>query len=122
MASLMLDSVSGRFIRINQWYSDFLGYSMEEMLSKTFMDVTFSEDTAENVDQNELLVKGRIRDFSIEKRYVRKDGQVVWGNLTASPLWPPGEKPEQFIHVAVVEDITERKRSLKRIFAGVTKT
>jgi len=106
----LVETKTGRYIDINQKYSDFLGYTVEEMLKKSVKDVTYPEDTQTNVDNNALLLAGKISEFSIEKRYVRKDGRVVWGKLTASPLWKPGEKPDTYIHIALVEDITERNR------------
>jgi diguanylate cyclase (GGDEF)-like protein/PAS domain S-box-containing protein len=109
----LIETKTGRFVRVNQKYCDFLGYSLEEMLNMTFMDVTFSQDVQENLDNNVLLMQGKIKDFTIEKRYVRKDKTIVWGNLTASPLWKPDEIPETYYHIAVVQDITERKRAEK---------
>ena len=107
----LLETRTGRFVRINQAYCDFLGYSQAEMLQKRFQDVTYPDDTQANVDNNARLVDSQIRSFSMEKRYVCKDGTVVWGRLTASSLWKPGETPETYFHIAVVEDITERKRN-----------
>jgi PAS domain S-box-containing protein len=107
----LLETKTGRYVRINQKYCDFLGYSIEEMLLRKLQDVTYPDDTQTNVDQNALLIAGTIREFSIEKRYFRKDGTVVWGNLTASPLWKPGTQPETYFHIAVVEDITTRKQA-----------
>jgi PAS domain S-box-containing protein len=105
----LLNTKTGRFVRINQRYCDFLGYTMQEMLQKTFQDVTFSEDIQQNVRGNRQLIEGSIRAFSCEKRYVRKDGSLMWGSLTISPLWKTGEKPATYLHIAIVEDITERK-------------
>jgi two-component system cell cycle sensor histidine kinase/response regulator CckA len=107
----LLNTKTGRFVRINQKYCDFLGYTMHEMLQKTFEDVTLSEDVQQNVKGNEQLMEGSIRAFSYEKRYVRKDGSLAWGSLTISPLWKPGEKPATYLHIAIVEDITERKQA-----------
>jgi PAS domain S-box-containing protein len=107
----LLETRTGRYVRINQKYCDFLGYTMAEMLQRTFQDVTYPEDIAPNVNHAALLIEGRLSEFSLEKRYVRQDGQVVWGNLTASPLWKPGEQPGVYYHIAVVEDITERKHT-----------
>ncbi len=107
----LVETKTGRYIRINQKYCDFLGYTVEEMLHKTFKDITYHDDAQPNIDNNALLAVGKIREFSIEKRYVRKDGAVVWGNLTVSPLWKPGTEPDTYFHIAVVEDITERKRA-----------
>jgi len=107
----LLETKTGRYIQINQKYCDSLGYTIEEMLHKTFRDITYPADTQTNADNNALLIAGTINEFSIEKRYIRKDGTVVWGNLTASPLWKSGTEPGTYFHIAVVEDITVRKRA-----------
>jgi len=52
---------------------------------------------------------GEAFDYSLEKRYIRKDGTVVWGNLTASPLWEPGEQVAEYLHIAIVKDMSDRK-------------
>jgi len=104
------DTRSGHFIRINQHLCDFLGYTMEEMLNKSYLDVTHPDDIQENLDKNVQLLGGEIREFSIDKRYIRKDGAIVWGNLTVSPMWLPLENPINYYHVSVIQDITERKR------------
>jgi PAS domain S-box-containing protein len=106
----LLETKTGRYVRVNQKYCEFLGYSVEEMLQKTFQDLTSPEDIQTNRDNNAALIAGRIKEFSLVKRYIRKDGTVVWGHLTASPLWKPGTTPNTYFHIAVVEDISERKR------------
>jgi PAS domain S-box-containing protein len=107
----LLETKTGRYLRINQKYCDFLGYSMEEMLKSSLQEVTYPDDRQENLDNNALLMQGKIKEFTIEKRYLRKDGAVVWGTLTVSPLWRPGETPDNYIHIAVVQDITQRKQA-----------
>ena len=106
----VLDTQTGRYERINQVYCDFLGYTPEEMTQMGFQNVTYPDDTQANLDHNAQLIAGQIQSFTIEKRYVRRDGAVVWGKLTASPLWKPGNTPHTYFHIAVVEDITKRKR------------
>lgn len=111
----LLDTRTGRYARINQTYCDFLGYTPQEMLQTGFQNVTYAEDVQANTDHNTQLILGQIRTFSLEKRYVRRDGTIVWGKLTVSPLWKPGEMPEIYFHIAVVEDITERKQAEKEL-------
>jgi PAS domain S-box-containing protein len=107
----LLDTNSGRYVRVNQKYCEFLGYTRTEMLAKTFMDVTHSDDVQENADNNALLMAEKYMEFSVDKRYIHKNGGVVWGNLTASPLWKGGEQPPLHLHISVVQDITERKNA-----------
>ena len=77
------------------------------MLATTFNAITHPEDLQLHDDKTELLLAGKIRHYSLEKRYLRKDGEIVWVNTTVSPLWKPGETPVR--NMIVVEDITERK-------------
>ena len=81
------------------------------MLNLSFQDVTFPDNTQGNIDHNTKLLSDEISQFTIEKRYIHKDGKIVWGELTASPLWMSGEETTEYLHIAVVQDITERKRA-----------
>jgi PAS domain S-box-containing protein len=100
-------SASGRLIRVNQKYCELTGYSLEELKKLTIRDITHPDDVQENLDELDRMIRGETRGFTLEKRYLRKDGSVSWVNLTVSPLWKPGEEP--YSHMAVVQDITERK-------------
>jgi len=102
-------SRTGAFMRINQRYCDIVGYAREEMEKRTFQEITHPDDLQADLDNMQLLLEGRIREYSREKRYCRKDGSIVWVNLTVSPMWQPGGEPSH--HIAVVEDITERKQA-----------
>jgi diguanylate cyclase (GGDEF)-like protein/PAS domain S-box-containing protein len=106
----LIESNTGRFVRINQCYCDMLGYTQEEMLdNKTFQEITHPDDLEEDLKNMERLLNGEIKEFSMEKRYYLKNGKIFWGNLTVSPTWQDGEEPQ--FHIAVVEDITERKQA-----------
>jgi PAS domain S-box-containing protein len=107
----MVETKTGRFESINQKFCDFLGYPQEEMLRLSFQDVTYPEDIQADAARNDLLIEGKIRDFAIEKRYLHKDGKIVWGILSVSPLWKADEVPQVYYHFAVVQDISERKQA-----------
>ncbi len=102
-------ALDGHFIRINQKYCDIVGYSCDELLNTTFWAITHTDDLGDDLKNYNLLVNGKCDTFTSEKRYIRKDGSVVWVYLTVSFVreYEPGM--EYFI--AVVEDITERKRT-----------
>ncbi|MBI5838139.1 MAG: PAS domain S-box protein [Candidatus Eisenbacteria bacterium] len=107
----LLETNTGRFVLVNQRFADIVGRTPASMVGTDFMSITHPDDLPPDVDRMEELRQGRIRNFSMEKRYLRPDGAVVWANLTVSPMWAPGETPRQ--HIAVVEDIGERKRAEK---------
>ncbi len=103
------DDVSSRYIRVNQKLCNFLGYSAEELLKMDFTRVTHPDDLQADLDLMQQLKADKLHEFSLEKRFIRKDGSVVWGLLTATSLWRPGEPVSQ--HIAVIQDITLRKQA-----------
>ena len=98
----------GEWLRVNQKLCDIVGYTREELLERTFQDITHPDDLQNNLDLFVPLMTGEIPTFSMEKRYCRKDGSVVWIDLTVSAACDGRGKPSYTI--AVIEDITERKR------------
>jgi PAS domain S-box-containing protein len=103
------NALDGRWLRVNQRLCDILGYTREELLQKRFQDITHPDDLEPNLGYTEQLLAGEIGSFSMEKRYIRKDGSIVWGNLTVSLMREPSGDPSYGI--TVIEDITERKRA-----------
>ena len=104
----LIDTSSGRFVRVNDKYSELVGYTIEELQKKPFTDLIRPADLQRNMDNFQLLRDGEISEFSTEKRLIRKDGAEIWVNLTVSRTWKPGEPPE--FHIAIVQNITDRKK------------
>ena len=102
------DSRTGEFIRVNQKYCDIVGYAREELLTRRCQDITHPDDLAAELDLMQQLKAGAIRTFALEKRLLRKDGEIVWINQTVSPLWANGGEPLHYI--AITEDISERRQ------------
>ncbi len=112
----VIESNSGKFLRINLKYCDIVGYTSEEMLSLDFMKITHPEDLRSDLDKMQQMMNGEIHEFLLEKRYIRKNGSVVWVNLTVSPL--RNTSKEVYSHIAVVEDITQRKQAEEALRAS----
>ena len=108
-----LDIQTGKFIMANRKYCEIVGLDPEAVQNHDFMDITHPEDIKENRDKLDQMMAGEIRSFSIDKRYLHRDGEVIWATLTVSPMWKPGEQPKY--HIAVIVDITERKKIEKSI-------
>lgn len=108
-----IETATGRFVHINQHFCSLLGYTREEMLQKTFHDVTHPDDRLMDLENRRRILGGEIRQFTREKRYMRKDGGIIWIRLTVSAMWAPGETP--MFNSAVVEDITERILAEQRL-------
>ena len=101
-------SLDGRLLLMNQKLCDILGYTPEEIVTKTYQEVTHREDLEAELEYARRLVAGEIESCSYEKRYVRKDGTPIWVNLTASVVRDE-ETGEPSYFVAIIEDISARK-------------
>ena len=101
--------LEGRWIRVNGRLCDILGCSREELLGTTFLEVTHSEDQEADRAAQRGLLAGELETYAREKRYIRKDRSIVPIALTVSLSRGPSGEPRYFI--AVVQDITARKRA-----------
>ena len=99
----------GRFLRVNEKLCDIVGYTRAELLARTFRDITYPEDLAASLEQFIPLMRGESPSFSLEKRYLRKDGSLVWGHVSVSLQRDAAGKPAYAI--AILQDISERKRA-----------
>lgn len=99
--------VSGSWLRMNQKLCEIVGYTREELLQLTFQDITHVEDLAADLALVQQLLDGEIPSYSLEKRYIRKQGEITWARITVSLRRDNQGKPLYF--VAMVEDINERK-------------
>lgn len=102
-------SLDGRWLFANERLCEIYGYSREELLERRFHDITHPNDVQGDVDQFERLLSGELGSYSLEKRYLAKDGSLVWGHLSVSLVRDAEGNPKYAI--AVVEDITARKRT-----------
>lgn len=103
----------GRWLEVNQRLCDIIGYTREELMTKTFGAITHPDDLNADVEQARRLLAGEIENYTMEKRYYRKDGSIVWVNLTGSIVRKADGSPDYFI--AVVEDISARKQAEKEL-------
>src|SRR5262249_3498423 len=69
----------GRWLRVNGPLCRILGYSVDELLTKSFQDVTYPDDLAADLARVQLVREGKIDSYDAEARYLRKDGAIVWG-------------------------------------------
>jgi PAS domain S-box-containing protein len=99
----------GHWLRVNRKMCEILGYSEDELLTMTFQEVTHPEDLPADLLEVEKILNGAQDNFSMEKRYIRKDGSPVWVNLGVSVLRNSNGKVEHLI--SVVEDIHQRREA-----------
>lgn len=99
----------GRWLRVNRRLCDFLGYGEAELLASSFQAMTFAADLEADLVQVGRMLAREIDSYTLEKRYIRKDGVIVWGRLTVSLVWDADGVPDYF--VSAVEDIDARKQA-----------
>lgn len=105
---IALVAADGRWTQVNDALCRTLGYSMAELQALTYQDITFPGDLDADLALVEQLVAGEIERYQLEKRYIRKDGRVIWANLSVTI-----ERDAQGGHhfISVVEDIQARKEA-----------
>jgi PAS domain S-box-containing protein len=98
-----------RFVKVNAALCQMVKYSEASLLQMTFADITHPDDLQADMECAERLFSGEIPFFTLRKRYIKKNGEIIWINLTASIVHDKDGAP---IHgLAMVEDITEAKRT-----------
>ena len=107
-SGLAQTDLEGRFTLVNDSFCRMTGYSRAELLGLRMQDITHPDDLARNLRQFEKLAAGG-EDYIVEKRFVRKDGSLLWVHKNAALLRDAGGQPHSA--VAVMTDVSDRKRS-----------
>jgi PAS domain S-box-containing protein len=96
-----------RFLKINPRFCSMLGYSQEELLQKTFTDITHPDHITEDIFQIQQLIEGKISEYATDKRYIKKNGDLFWASVVASPV---RDREGRFLYyIVLIADISERK-------------
>jgi PAS domain S-box-containing protein len=98
-----------RFVAANAAFQQMLGYSAEELGKLTYLDLTFEDDREANQAITQGLAAGTRQSMQMEKRYRRKNGEIIWVNVGGNVI--PGAPEGSMYLAAIVQDITERKRA-----------
>lgn len=98
-----------RLEKVNSSLCEALGYTEAELLTKTFVEITHPDDVKKDQDLADKLFRGEIPSYRLQKRFLTKDGRLVWLDLSAVVIH--GVKDEPTFGLAMVENITERKRT-----------
>lgn len=109
-----LIGLDGKLNFANHTLCNILGYSSQELSQKTFQELSYQQDIEKDHQLYQKLIRKKINNYSIEKRYIRKDGNIIWGDLNVSSML--SDKNEIINIIATVSDITEKKQHEERLF------
>ncbi|HKH39679.1 MAG TPA: PAS domain S-box protein [Rubrobacter sp.] len=106
---VVLGDAEGRVLRVNPKMCEITGYSEEELLGKTPADLTHPDDVEQDLERFRRMAAGETPVYGREKRYLRKDGQIRWVSVNATPI---RDEARRLLRIAsVILDITERKQA-----------
>jgi len=105
--AMVLTDLNHRFVRANGAFARMFGYSLEEILQRSMPDISHPDSLEESFERRKSLLAGESRYFEMEKRYLHKDGHVLWGSTNVSLVRDANGKPS--LYVGQVQDISERK-------------
>ncbi|MCB0165551.1 MAG: PAS domain S-box protein, partial [Anaerolineae bacterium] len=100
---------NGQWLRVNQKLCDILGYSHQTLLTLTFQDITHPDDLELDLRYTQQMLAGEIEMYTLNKRYFRADGVLIWVDLTVSLIRQISGEADYFI--AVINDITDLKNA-----------
>jgi len=102
-----------KFVKVNKALTEMLGYTEQELLRRSVVDVTHPDDVSRSLSLSEKMFEGKIPGFRFEKRYLKKNGGTVWIDLTATSVH---SSDGAFLYgLGMVQNITERKRAEKTL-------
>ena len=110
---IAITSPKNNFLQTNQKFCDLFGYTEDEFKKLTIFDVTDKEDFQKSHSHMKDINASKKTNFSMEKRYIKKDGTIFWGHVTVSVVLDTKGNPK--FNIAILEDIQKRKDTQKHI-------
>ena len=110
---IALVSPEGKFMRVNRALCELLGFTPDELVAKTFQEITHPEYLDLDLENVRQVLSGELRDYEMEKRYIHRDGHMVWALLSVALVRDDEGNPLYFI--SQIQDISERKQLEERL-------
>ena len=110
---MALVSLDGYFVRVNSALCEIVGYSEAELAKITFSDITHCDDLAKDLECVRQLTAGEIKNYHLEKRYIHKNGNIIWILLSVSMIRDKDDNPQYYI--AQIQNITASKTAVEKV-------
>ncbi|MGD8778502.1 MAG: PAS domain S-box protein [Ignavibacteria bacterium] len=101
--------LNNQLLDVNKFFTDFLGYTEEELLQMTFTELTHPDDIAKDIELYNELKKGQREFYLMEKRYIKKSGEIIWVILAVSMI--KDNHGKNLYSIAMVQDINDKKKA-----------
>jgi len=111
--AIILANDNGEIIDVNEQFSSLFGYSKEEILGKRTIELTFEEDKKETEAVYKKIFKNEINLTDIEKRYVCKSGEIIWGNVNLRSV--EDQNGYHLYNISIIENVTEKKQAKEKL-------
>jgi PAS domain S-box-containing protein len=109
---------NNHYLQVNRKLCEILGYSESELIGKSINEITYPDDPEENLNHEDQLLSGLVDTFPLEKRYIRKNGSIIWVHVNTAVVHGPSGNP--IYSISSITDLSERKRL--EIFHSVART
>jgi PAS domain S-box-containing protein len=110
---MSLADLDYRFLQVNDMFCKMLGFSHDEMLRLAIVDITHPEDIEKELAMARQMAKEKLSHFKLEKRFIRKNNEIVWVNQTATAIGDSSNHKKYYL--AMIEDITARRKAEEEI-------
>lgn len=114
---LALNAPTGEFIAVNRRFCEILRYSKSELIGRRFHDITYAEDLAQELDLALRLLGGAVPSYTLQKRYRRSDGRLIWARTTRTLLRDASGTPLHFL--ATIDPVPDVEASAIRLALGL---
>lgn len=115
---MLLVDLDGQIMQVNPAFTEFVGYHRGDLLGRSLRAITHPDDWESDWQQTQAAVNGDVPSYTVEKRYLRRDGATVWGRLTVSVMYEDAEPVAVF---RMVQDITT-EREQRRLAEALRET
>ena len=119
LVGITIASPSKQLLEVNNKLCEIFGYSREELFQKSWAEITYPDDLNFNINYFEQLLAGKLDSYSMEKRYIRKDGQIIYTTLSVSCI-RSAEGAVEYV-VGFVQDITDKKQAEQALYQSQKK-
>lgn len=110
---MVIQDIQGNYLQVNQAFCSLVGYTTEELLTMNCQQITHPDDLAQGAKNTRRLMDGEINYFQLEKRYLHRNGRIVWVTVNISLVRDANGKPERFM--GQIQDISARKEVEQRL-------